>query len=165
MLDQSMIDTLIGAASDGRWERLIGAILLVLVALVRYVTRDRFSLETGQWISAVSALAGGVGAALLAGTVWWHALLIGLVVAPGSRGFWDRIRDLLPKREIAPLIVVFFLSLSALSGCSGSTGHTNRCAVAVSRCASELVEACMSRTGSEGVEASCNIEDRSEPEE
>lgn len=99
MIDQAVIDTLIGAAEDGHIAQLVGAILLALVGLARSITRDRFTVGVGAWISAVSALLGGVGAALLAGTVWWHAIIIGLLVAPSSRGFWDRIRDLLPKRK------------------------------------------------------------------
>jgi hypothetical protein len=117
MIEQSVIETLIGAASEGRWERIVGSMLVVLVAAVRYVSRDRFSELVGEWISAVSALLGGIGAALLAGTEWWHALLIGLVVLPNSKGFWDRIRDLLPKRgnEMAAAVVLAFASLG--SGC------------------------------------------------
>jgi hypothetical protein len=117
MIEENVINTLVGAASDGRWERILGSILVVLVALTRYVTRDRFSEHVGAWISAVSALLGGIGAALLAGTEWWHALLIGLVVLPSSKGFWDRIRDLLPKRApgISAAMVLTFATFG--SGC------------------------------------------------
>ena len=117
MIEQSVIDTLIGAASEGRWERILGSILIALVALIRYVTRDRFSQQVGAWISAVSAILGGIGAALLAGAEWWHALLIGLVVLPSSKGFWDRIRDLLPKRGagVSAAMVLAFASFG--SGC------------------------------------------------
>jgi len=118
MIEQSVIDTLIGATSDGRWERILGSILVILVGLTRYVTRDRFSTQVGAWISAVSALLGGIGAALLAGTAWWHALLIGLVVLPSSKGFWDRLRDLLPKRVPADVAVIALAIGSVfLSGC------------------------------------------------
>ncbi len=122
MIEQSVIETLIGAASEGRWERILGSILVALVALTRYVTKDRFSQQAGAWISAVSALLGGIGAALLAGTEWWHALLIGIVVLPSSKGFWDRIRDLLPPRgagiPAGAMVLAFAIGGSVLlSGC------------------------------------------------
>jgi hypothetical protein len=125
MIEQSVIDTLIGAASDGRWERILGSILVALVALTRYVTRDRFSELVGEWISAVSALLGGIGAALLAGTQWWHAVLIGLVVLPSSKGFWDRIRDLLPRREcgLPPDSLVLALAVGGAALLSAGCGR------------------------------------------
>lgn len=116
MIEESVFTTLVGAAGEGQIERLVGAILVSIVALVRYVTQDRFSLEVGSWISAVSALCGGVGAALLAGAVWWHALMIGLVVAPSSKGFWGRVRSLLPKRKGLPPSIPPTATLMALLG-------------------------------------------------
>jgi hypothetical protein len=126
MIEQNVIDTLIGAASEGRWERIVGSILVVLVTLTRYVTRDRFSQQVGEWISAVSALLGGIGAALLAGTEWWHAVLIGLVVLPSSKGFWDRIRDLLPERECGLPTDSLVLAL-AIGGAALLSAGCGRC--------------------------------------
>lgn len=101
LVDPLVIETLLGAVGSGQWWRLVGAIIVALVAATRYVTADRFAVGVGEWISAVSALLGGIAAALLAGAVWWHALVIGLFVSSTGRGFWDRVRALLPKRGSA----------------------------------------------------------------
>ena len=63
MLDQATLETLFGSVESGRWERILGASLVVLVSIVRYVTKDRFSENVGSWLSASSAILGGIGAA------------------------------------------------------------------------------------------------------
>jgi hypothetical protein len=124
-----VVDQLIGAAGAAQWWRLVGAILLAVIAVVRFVTRDRFAVVVGEWISAVSALVGGIAAALLAGTVWWHALIIGLLVSSSSRGFWDRIRSLLPKRPSAAPVAAFLLVLvlPMMTSCSNYTPPPDAC--------------------------------------
>ena len=76
---------------------LCGAILLVVVSLVRVHLDAR--LEKGaakDWISAVSSVLGALGVALVAGGLWWHAVLLSLLAAPASSGLWRLVFGLFP---------------------------------------------------------------------
>lgn len=94
MIEQSIIDNLLSAYSDGRWSVLVGAILLIMVPIVRQMLPE-FEAATADAISAVATALGGVGALLLAGAGWATAFLVGLLVAPTSRGLIPLMRSAL----------------------------------------------------------------------
>jgi hypothetical protein len=98
MIEQTIIETLIGSFESGEYSQIIGYALLAIAAFVRFMTEGRFTIGVHKWISASSSLVLGVGTALAAGGVWWHALVLGLFAAPTSRGFWELVRGLLPSR-------------------------------------------------------------------
>lgn len=100
MLDEATIRTLIGAIEDGEYQQIVGYALLILTMFWRWLSADKFSDRAGRWISASTSFLSGIGVALAAGGVFWHALLIGVFVSPTSRGFWELIRGLLPNRAV-----------------------------------------------------------------
>lgn len=99
MIDEATIRTLIGAIDEGEYQQIIGYALVMLTIAARWFTEDKFSFAVHRWISATAAFLAGIGVALAAGGEVWHALLIGGLASPTSRGFWELIRDLLPDRK------------------------------------------------------------------
>jgi len=102
MIEQTILETLIGTVERGEYSQIVGYALIAFAAFARFLVEGRFSLAVAKWISAVTSLVLGVGTGLAAGGVWWHALLLGAFAAPTSRGFWELLRGLLPKRPTTP---------------------------------------------------------------
>ena len=102
MLDEATIRTLIGAIDKGEYQQVIGYAVVMLTIAARWFTEGRFSEAVARWVSATASFLAGIGVALAAGGAWWHALLIGGLASPTSRGFWELLRSLLPKRPSSP---------------------------------------------------------------
>jgi len=104
MIEQNIIEQLLQSIADGRWSVLVGAIILIVVPIVRQLLPE-FGQNTADAISAVATAIGGVGALLFAGAGWATACLVGLLVAPTSRGLIPLmragIRALLRKKTSA----------------------------------------------------------------
>lgn len=99
----NVVDLLTGDPAGRTWLVLIGAILVAVVAIARYVTDGRLPEPLGAWVSAVCGVVGAIGVAYMAGVPeWWHGLVIGFVASPASRGFWSLFRSLLPGRDEEP---------------------------------------------------------------
>ena len=98
MVEQSILETLIGAVGDGEYGQVIGYVLLAVSAFVRFITEGRFTIAVHRWISTTASLVLGIGTGLAAGGEYWHAVLLGAFAAPTSRGFWELVRGLLPAR-------------------------------------------------------------------
>lgn len=99
VLSPDVIDVLTGSADGRSWLVLIGAIMLAVVAVARYVTEDRLPQVAADWVSAVAGVVAAVAVAYMAGVEsWWHGLLLGLLGSAASRGLWARVRELLPPR-------------------------------------------------------------------
>lgn len=96
MVEQGLLEQLLGAIGSASWPVLIGYATLVLVAVFRSITHGRFRGRAEDWASAASALVGGVGLALAAGGVWWQALAVAVLAAPSSSGFWRLVRGSIP---------------------------------------------------------------------
>ena len=100
LIDGTVLDLLTGDPDGRSWLVLIGAILVAVVAVVRYITEDRLSASVGRWISAVGGVVAAVGISYMSGIgSWVDGLLIGLLATPATRGLLLAIRDLLPPRE------------------------------------------------------------------
>lgn len=113
MIEESIVNSLIGSAEAGSWSVFAGYAILAACAIVRFLTRGKLSENASSWISASTTLLAGLGGALAAGGVWWRALVIGAFVLPSSRGFWDLVRGLLPGKGIAATLVFIGISCSA----------------------------------------------------
>lgn len=99
MIDEATIRTLIGAIGEGDYQQIVGYALVMLTIAARWFTEGRFSVTVARWVSASSSFLAGIGVALGAGAPYWHALLIGGLASPTSRGFWELVRGLLPARS------------------------------------------------------------------
>ena len=95
---EAVLQTLIQSASGGQWGVLAGAILLVLVSVVRRITADRLVDPAAKWVSASSAMAAATAVSLMAGAVWWHAVILGCFGPVASDGFWRLVGSLIPRR-------------------------------------------------------------------
>lgn len=90
--------TIVDALGSGRAELIAGAALLAVVSLLRLYLEPRLEgLRAGDWLSAVAGVAGACAVALLAGAVWWHAVLLSLLAAGPSAGLWRLLASLVPR--------------------------------------------------------------------
>jgi hypothetical protein len=76
----------------------VGAMLLAITSMIRAHLEPRLPEGAARdWSSAVSAVAAGLGVALLSGAIWWQALLICLLAAPTSAGLWRLVADAITR--------------------------------------------------------------------
>jgi len=118
VIEVSLLAQLFAAAEDASWSALVGLVLLVVVGLVRFITAG-LEGRGADWASGVLGLAAGIGAALAAGGLWWHALLLGGLASSSSRGFWELMRGLIrrPRGGAATVGILLLVCVSA-SGCT-----------------------------------------------
>ena len=100
LIDSTVLDLLVGDPAGRSWIVLVGAALVALVSVVRFVTEDRFSATAGRWISAIGGVVAAVGISYMTGVgSWVDGILIGLLATPATRGLLMAIRDMLPRVE------------------------------------------------------------------
>ena len=94
---------LVTAIEAGRWPEILGAALIVVVSLVRLYLAPRLEgLPAGDWVSAVAGILGGLGVALVAGAIWWHALIACVLGAGTSAGLWRLLAACVPAARPKP---------------------------------------------------------------
>lgn len=131
VIEESFVRQLLEAVGDGDVGVIVGVSLLIVVGLVRMITRDRLDKPAADWVSSSAALVAGVGLLLAGGRSWLEAALVGLLVVPSSRGFWELLGSILPKKkddEIpppvvprsmgGPIILALILAVSLSAGCA-----------------------------------------------
>lgn len=141
MVEESGLQQIFTLVEHGTWFQVLGAVLIAIVAAVRYLTRGRVKGGVEEWVSVSSALVGGVGSALLVGGPWYWALAVGVLVSPTSKGFWEKVR------KSIPIVGCFLLLLFALSStaCAGQQVDTPSCLQSAIRAAADVMSSCMPR--------------------
>lgn len=93
MLEESTIQALVAGISAADPVMIVGAALLVLVAIARRLVAVRTDIpaRVSEVISASSAVVAGVAVALLAGADVLGAVLLGVLATPASAGLWDLV--------------------------------------------------------------------------
>jgi hypothetical protein len=84
---EESLTALITAIEDNVPAIIVGAALLALTVFVRTYLEPKLEGAAQSWISAGAAWVGGIAALLVAGQVWWHALILGGLVSATSSGF------------------------------------------------------------------------------
>lgn len=110
---------LVAAIESHQWQLVTALVLVGLVALAGDVcVRAGVPPRAMQVVSLIRGYVGGVAGALLAGGVWWHALIVGLAATGVSAGARDLIVDglrwLLSRQGVAIGGVLLVVAL----GCS-----------------------------------------------
>lgn len=90
---------LIQAIEHGHWSEAAGGLLIALVSVARLYLEPRLEDPAAAWVSAVAGVLGAAAVALLAGAVWWHALLLALLAAGPSAGLWRLLASLVPSKK------------------------------------------------------------------
>lgn len=94
VIDPTVIDVLTGGADGRSWIVLVGAILVGVVAVVRFVTEGVVPEVAARWISAVGGCLAAVGISYMSGIgSWIDGALIGLLATPATRGLLLAVRD------------------------------------------------------------------------
>jgi len=120
IITQDIINALVASAEAGQWWRLVGAILVALCALARFLVNGRLTDTVRGWVLAVVAVLWVWAGALMVGGRWWSALLMALFVSASSKEFWAKVRELLPKAPGAAgtgAAVLLVLVLPLVTGC------------------------------------------------
>jgi hypothetical protein len=96
MIEQSTIEALVAGIGSGEAIVIVGAVLLVLVALARRLVavRQDIPAQAASIVSASAAVVAGVAVALLAGADPLGAVLLGVLATPASSGLWDLVLGL-----------------------------------------------------------------------
>jgi len=116
IITQDIINTLVASAEAGQWWRLVGAILVVLCALARFLVNGRLTDAVREWVLAVVAVSWVWAGALMVGGRWWSALLMAVFVSASSGKLWSKVRELLPKAP-GTTAVLLVLALPLVTAC------------------------------------------------
>jgi hypothetical protein len=93
-----IVPTIVDAITGAHWSVLAGAILAVVLTVTRRILVAA-PAGTARWISAAAGVLSALSVSLLAGAVWWHALIACIVAAPASAGFWDLVGSAMPWKK------------------------------------------------------------------
>lgn len=99
-MEQATIDILIQAIDGSQWVVLAGAILTVIVWLIRQFAGHWIKQE---WLPVVNSGLGllmSIAASLMADVAWWKAIFFGLLVGGAAGGFWSLLgKKILPTKK------------------------------------------------------------------
>jgi len=108
MLEEGLITQLFASLDSP--VALAGAICLLVAGLAAFLVERRFARRIADWVSASAGVVATAGAGLVAISVDGDApvrevvaaVAVALLAGPASRGFWSRVRGLLPERGPGP---------------------------------------------------------------
>lgn len=148
IVEPGQIDQLIGAWHLGQWGVVAGVLLVVLVTLIRGLTREKLSERADKFVSALSAVVMASAVMLVAGVDPVKAALLGLLASGGSAGLLDALRGLIPSKKgggggamtVATMALVLFLPMTGGCGAETQRPHCTyeRIALEAARAASNI---------------------------
>lgn len=156
MDDLGLVDRLLAAIDSGAPALIVGVCLLLIGALARRLTRGRVTEVVEAWVSMGAMVLSAVGAALLAGGVWWRAVVFGLASVAVSGGLWDLLDRVWPARRgggAAGVGAVLLLLAALCGGCGDAQVPAEACTQAVIRAAADVAAACWPRASEQRAEA------------
>ena len=94
------VSVIVQAFKQGHWSLAIGTLVLLLVWVVRRFLWQLIPKHVLPWLALALAMATTVVVGLIAGVVWWQALIDGLLTSGVAVLFWSTLfKHILPKPE------------------------------------------------------------------
>jgi len=158
MIEENTVMLLVEGIKTGDISVIIGLVIIALVAITRNAVLPELTGVSNQVVSSIAGALGGIAVLLVAGQIWWAALIVGLLAAPTSGGLIPLIRSIIRAIKRKP-------PSSAQGGHSDNDrltpterptpkGRSTRLIVP----AVLVLMLCMSSFGCAGVQRPCDIE-------
>lgn len=94
------VKLIVTAFRQGHWSLAVGTLVLFLVWALRRFLWTLIPRDVLPWLTLALAMTVTVVVGLIAGVVWWQALIDGLLTSGVAMAFWSLLfRHLLPKPE------------------------------------------------------------------
>jgi hypothetical protein len=94
------VSLIVEAFRQGHWSLAIGTLVLFVVWVLRRFLWTLIPRNVLPWLTLALAMVVTVVVGLIAGVVWWQALIDGLLTSGVAMAFWSLVfRHLLPKPD------------------------------------------------------------------
>ena len=94
------VSEIIQAFQDGRWAVGAGLLVMFLVWILREYIWKYIPKNIVPWLALSLAMVVTVAVGLVAGTVWWQALIDGLLTGSVAMAFWSMLfKHILPNKN------------------------------------------------------------------